>query len=345
MTDETFCPKRWSERLLDRQDREFAYDGESGAAFEAWQSSFRSALREALGLPVIERTGGCPLEPRRLSVEEREGYDREKWIVQTEADFSVPFYLLRPTEEAPPHPVVLTPHGHNHTGKELYVGEFETDHQREQIVDGERDVAVQAVRRGYAAIAPDMRGLGELAAPADRADGESSCRELQLHAQLFGRTLIGDRVWDVGRLIDFVAEDDGLDEDRIAITGNSGGGTVSFFAAAADERIDVAAPSCYFCSFADSILAMRHCECNYVPGVLQLGEMGDIAGLIAPRPFVAVAGQDDPIFPIEGTRSQFETVAEIYDTVARESHCELYVGDGGHRYYADGVWPFLDEHL
>ena len=73
---------------------------------------------------------------------------------------------------------------------------------------------------------------------------------------------------------------------RIAITGNSGGGTVSLFAAACDTRISVSVPGCYFCTFAGSIGSIAHCDCNYVPGILRLGEMHDVAGLIAARDFL-----------------------------------------------------------
>ena len=187
--------------------------------------------------------------------------------------------------------------------------------------------------------------VGELAPPDRQWEGQSACRTMQMHAQLFGRTLVGDRAWDVRRLIDFAEDHERLDADRVALTGNSGGGTVTLFAAAVDERIDVAVPSSYFCTFADSILAMRHCECNYVPGALALGEMADVAGLIAPRPFLAVNGEDDPIFPIEGTRRAFERLQSIYEGAGVPRRCDLYVGSGGHRYYKDGVWPFVADHL
>lgn len=50
---------------------------------------------------------------------------------------------------------------------------------------------------------------------------------------------------------------------------------------------------------------MRHCDCNYVPGIFAKLEMGDLAALVAPRPLGAIHGQGDPIFPIAGTRQQF----------------------------------------
>ena len=71
------------------------------------------------------------------------------------------------------------------------------------------------------------------------------------------------------------------------------------------------------------------------------GEMYDVAGLVAPRWFRAIAGKDDPIFPINGVRESFGHLKKVYGVAGADDHCELYVGDGGHRYYSDGVWPFV----
>jgi dienelactone hydrolase len=340
VNQDSFHADRWTGELFRRADPEYAFREWDGDV-EAWREAFRPELRRTLGLPRIAGDGVCDLRPKRLETTELYGYAREKWVIQTEAGFHVPFYLLRPDGADAPRPVVLAVHGHGQAGKETYVGRYEDEATREKIAEGERDIAVQAVRRGYAAIAPDMRGFGEL---ADREHGDG-CRTLQMHAQLFGRTLVGDRVWDVTRLLDFVEGRAGLDEERIAITGNSGGGTVSLFAAAADERIDVAVPASYFCTFEDSIASVRHCECNYVPGVLGLGELYDVAGLIAPRPFLAVNGREDEIFPIEGTRRAFDRLEEIYEAADATDRCGLYEGGGGHRYYEDGAWPFVEAHL
>jgi hypothetical protein len=191
-----------------------------------------------------------------------------------------------------------------------------------------------------------MRAFASMRLAPDREkDSCSSCRTLQMHALLFGRTLIGERVWDMSRLIDWAATRADCDTSKVVITGNSGGGTVSLFAAACDERIAVAIPGCYFCTFEDSIGTIHHCECNYVPGMLAAAEMWDVGGLIAPRPFMAVAGRDDDIFPIAAVRRSHERLRAIYRVAGAEAMCRLSVGEGGHRYYKKDVWPFVAEAL
>jgi dienelactone hydrolase len=280
----------------------------------------------------------------QLDSDDQGDHTRESWYLWVEPTVPLPVFVLRPNGRPGPLPLVLTPHGHNHP--HVYVGIARDEAEARSIAEGERDIAVQAVREGYLAIAPTTRAFGETRTEADtQLDAVSSCRTELLHGMLVGRTPIGERVWDISRLIDWAIDCLDADSSRIAITGNSGGGTTSLFAAACETRISVAVPSSYFCTFAGSIGSIHHCACNYVPGVMRLGEEHDVAGLIAPRPFCAIAGRDDAIFPIEHTRRAFERLQRVYEVAGVPDRCELYVGDGGHRYYKAGSWPFIRRHF
>ena len=241
-----------------------------------------------------------------------------------------------------PRPLILTPHGHGKSGKQTYVGIWSDDKEKDEILVGERDIALQAVQEGYVAIAPDMRGFASMRRSEDiERDKTSSCRTLQMHALLFGRTLIGERVFDISRLIDYATTRNEVDTSKIAISGNSGGGTISLFAAACDTRIGVAVPSSYFCTFTRSIGSINHCECNYVPGIMTVAEMYDVAGLIAPRPFMAVAGKKDAIYPYPAVQEAFAKLKRIYAVAGVPERCCLSTGEGGHRYYKREVWSFV----
>lgn len=121
-----------------------------------------------------------------------------------------------------------------------------------------------------------------------------------MNALLVGRTMIGERCWDVSRAIDLALTYAAIDGQRILCTGNSGGGTTTYYAACMDDRIQVAMPSCAVCSFADSIAAMFHCQCNFIPGIAKYMDMGDMAAAIAPRKLIVINGKEDPIFPKQG---------------------------------------------
>ncbi len=324
--------------------QEYAFRAGNLAEFQIWQRAFRTRLAVALGLPVIAERGRVELSPRLLAEETFPDHIRQEWRITTEPGFELPFYLLRPAAMGSSRrPVVLTPHGHGKLGKLIYVG---AGNEIGPSPEGERDIALQAVREGYLALAPDVRAFADMRLQADlQADKTSSCQLMQLRALMFGRTLIGERVWDMMRLIDFAAGLPDADISRVVITGNSGGGTISLFAAACDTRIGISVPGSYFCTFAASIGSISHCACNYVPGIMQLGEMYDVAGLIAPRPFLAVNGSLDTIFPRSATELAFSRLQEVYRVAGAPEACELYFGDEGHRYYKAPVWPFVRHWL
>jgi len=154
-------------------------------------------------------------------------------------------------------------------------------------------------------------------------------------------------VWDTSRLIDVMLENfaDIVDETKIVCTGNSGGGTATFYASCMDERIAVSLPSCSVCTYGDSIAAMHHCACNFIPNIALDFDMGDLCGLIAPRPFALMAGIEDKIFPIHGVKATFAICEKMYAAAGAPDKCTLLVGDAGHQYYPALAWPWMKEVL
>ncbi len=336
-----YSAKKHFETLFEICPQEFSFRASSKKELSVWQEKFRSKLREALGLSNMEQDLKDHQPEAEMSGSEDMGsYFRETWHIWVEPTVPLPFYLLRPKNRRGPIPLVLTPHGHSRP--HLYVGIALNREEEESSKNGERDVACQAVEEGYLVIAPTTRGFGETRTDeAKEMDEKHSCRIQLMHDLLVGRTPIGDRVWDNSRLLDWALAHEDVDSGRIAITGNSGGGTISLFTAACDTRIRVAVPSCYFCTFQGSIGSINHCDCNYIPGILRLGEMYDVAGLVAPRAFLAVAGKEDHIFPIEHSIEAFERLKNIYRVSGAPDNCRLYIGEEGHRYYKKAVWPFI----
>lgn len=336
----------------------YAFRSSDPEGLSAWQAAFRPKLREALGLDNMasDLAGYVPMA-ERLESADLGSHVRERWYLWVEPTVPLPFYLLLPKgvkrEDAGTKgpdrdaalPLVLVPHGHNHP--HIYVGIARDAAEDAHMMEGDRDIARQAAaEEGYIVIAPTTRAFGETRTAKDiEADKIHSCRDQLVHDLLLGRTPIGERVWDTSRLIDWAVDNLPIDAGRIAITGNSGGGTISLFASACDTRIALSMPGCYFCTFVGSIGTIHHCECNYVPGLLRLGEMYDVAGLIAPRPFCAIAGRHDPIFPIDHVHAAFDRLKAIYAVAGASDKCELAVGEGGHRYYKTPAWDFVRRHF
>jgi dienelactone hydrolase len=307
-----------------------------------WQKRLQAKLLDLLAIDGKPRKRP-PM--RFVDHEQMDGYMRHRGYMTAEDGLDVPVYVLEPDEHPGKMPICVAAHGHG-TGKVLPVGIALNDRARELIEGGERDYGVQAVRRGYLTISPDFRGFGELMLREDlNAKRGNSCPQLALRGMQLGRPLLGQRVSDVMQLLDWALARPDVDPSRVVITGNSGGGTMTLFSAAVDERFTACAPSCYFSTFAGSTLAMNHCPCNYVPNLSQVAEMSDLAGLVAPRPMLVIAGTQDTIFPIDAVREGFAAAQKPYADAKSPGNIELYEGAGGHRYYAARVWDFFAEKL
>ncbi|MDE2815827.1 MAG: alpha/beta hydrolase, partial [Chloroflexota bacterium] len=223
--------------------------------------------------------------------------------------------------------------------------------QTEQIAEHmcrcNHDYGRQLAQQGFLVFAPEQRGFGERRELEDvaQAPGQSSCRQASMNAMLLGRTMVGMRVWDVMRVIDYVRQTGLAKADTLACVGLSGGGTVTTFATAMDPRITTAVISGYFCTWQWSIMAMRHCEDNYIPGIVQHAEMADIGALIAPRPLLIEAGTEDPIFPLPGVHDAYNKLAKVYTMLEESDRLALDVFEGEHQWHGTVAVDWLRRWL
>jgi hypothetical protein len=217
---------------------------------------------------------------------------------------------------------------------------------RQRSLAEDRNVAVQAVERGLLAIAPAVRGLAVDGVPDQRRrHGGSNCRSQLMHCLAAGRTAMGERVWDMQRLADWALDLPEVDASRALMMGNSGGGMVTLYASALDERITVAVPSCSFCSLISPTGYLYHCDCNLVPGILRHAEMCDVAGLTAPRHMLAVNGRQDRLFAVADVQRAAAGTKAIFTAAGCPDRFEHRFGEAGHRFYADLMWPFVMKAL
>ena len=322
-------------RMMDHGGRKLAF---SEGDVARWQKTLRRKLRTLMG--TLPRVSGPP-RVREIWIRPHPLGTIQKILIRSEAHYDIPAYVCLPKTGTPPFRFVICLQGHS-TGMHHSIGVSLQSENQPQSPEGDRDFAIGCMHRGLAALCLEQRAFGETSQHDDRTP---SCRLPAMQALMLGRTLLAERVHDVDRGIDYLQSRGDAAMERIAIMGNSGGGTTTLFAAALLPRIAMAMPSSCFCTFRDSILAMRHCECNYIPRLWHYAEMADIAGLIAPRPLVLVNGRDDTIFPIAGTRRAFRDLKRIYQAAGAASRCHLVVGKGGHRFYADDAWPVLLKYL
>jgi len=307
--------------------------------FSAWQKKCTDQLEKLLGMHTFS---SC--DPDLTVTEDvvENGMRRIHFLVQTELGYYCHCDFLLPALAEKPLPLCVCLQGHS-KGAHISLGIAKYPGDAETIVEGDRDFAIRAVREGFCALAIEQRAFGQNGGTEDGP----ACIRPSVTALLLGRTTIGERVWDVSRVLDAVEEKfaDIASMEGSVCMGNSGGGTATYYTACLEHRFAAYMPSCAVCTFKDSIVAVPHCSCNYVPGILQYFDMGDLAAMIAPKKLVVVCGKDDPIFPVYGVEESYQQMRACYAAAGVPDNCALVIGDGEHRFYADASWPVMKKML
>ena len=320
--------------LMDQMQPALAYDG---GPLRPWQNKLRRKLRQLIGFPDVERPA---LKVRTLWKQQHELGSIEKIAFPAEARSDILAYFCVPHDLQPPYPLMICLQGHS-TGMHNSIARDIEDETQPIEVAGDRDFALGAMRHGFAALCIEQRSFGYRGEKVQEKRAAHQCHDAVMQALMLGRTLAGERVFDVDRGLDYLESRGDVDMKRVGVMGNSGGGTISVYSAALLDRIQFAMPSCGFCTYRDSIMSIYHCGDNYVPGILQWAEAADVIGLFAPKPLVIVTGKTDPIFPLKGVRKAFRDVQTIYEAADARDRCALVVGPEGHRFYEELGWKKL----
>lgn len=329
-----FSPSEYHRHIMDTAILLLHYDGEDVLK---WQRKLRRKLRKLVGDLPQNR---IPLNVRSIWTHNHPLGSIEKIVFSTEPYCDVPAYVCLPKDAEPPFTFMICLQGHS-TGMHNSIAVQREDETKPLKVEGDRDFALGCMSRGIGSLCIEQRSFGERREQKQEQVSLHGCHDAVMQSLMLGKTLIGERVFDVDRGIDYLAERGDVDMRRIGVMGNSGGGTISMFSAALLSRISFAMPSCYFCTFRDSVMSIYHCGDNYVPGLLRYAEMSDIMGLFAPKPLVLVAGREDPIFPVHAVRKAFKNLKDIYRALGAENRCRLVIGNEGHRFYASEAWPVM----
>jgi dienelactone hydrolase len=308
--------------------------------YAAQKKAIKEKLTELLG----EMPKQVPLNPVIEETTEHETFVEHRIRFDVEENVQAICLLCIPKVKREKYPLVICLQGH---GTGMHISMRRRKYPIDSVEDGDRDMALHALEKGFAALCLDQRGMGERRTDREKNkagyEGKPLCHVTSMNALLVGRTMIGERCFDISRAIDLALTYPEIDADRILVTGNSGGGTATYYAACLDERIAAAMPSCAVCSFAESIGNMRHCVCNFIPGIAKYMDMGEMAIAIAPRPLIVVNGAKDNGFTDKGVKDVFSTIKKIYTAAGVPEKCANVTGPEGHRYYKAAAWAAFDE--
>lgn len=232
-----------------------------------------------------------PLAPK-LSVDaerQREGY-LEQAISFTGDEDAVPALLLRPERSSGAGVVVHHQHHREwHLGKSEIAG-----------LCGDRWQAFgpALARRGVTVLAHDAVGFEDRRPGGPGHDPRASDAEdyftTMSYRLLRGRPLMSTALVDAAAAHSVLTALEGVDERRVGALGHSMGGASVLFHAALDPRIAFAVASGCACTYRERMARGTGIEPSQViPGLLELGDLDQIAPLVAPRPLLLCSAEDD----------------------------------------------------
>jgi dienelactone hydrolase len=240
------------------------------AQWEARRAAIREQILVSCGLwPLPPKT---PLRARVFGKVVRDGYTIEKVYFQTYPGFYLAGNLYRPLgNPQTAHPGVLIAHGHWEVGRMA------------DTPDGSIPArAITFARQGYVAFTYDMVGYNDTRQVTHRVWANDR------RHWLWGVSEMGLQTWNSVRALDFLSSLTDVDKSRLAITGESGGGTQTMILGAIDDRLAAVGP-CVMVSHS----MQGGCLCENAPGLRVDYSNMEIAACAAPKPQIMVGATGD----------------------------------------------------
>ncbi len=275
----------------------------------------RKTLSRLLALPEHR----SPLQSALLSSNTRQGLVIEELEFRSEAQIRVPGWFIKPSGKQGPVPTVL------------YVSEEGKD-----AVVEEPSQLDALVRHGFALCAIDLRGLG-VTAPRFPAAGPLfyGCDDLDVKysyawaSLILGKPVLGQRVWDFLRCLDYLETRSDVDRAQIRVVGVAGGGCAALLGAALDDRPRSILLDHVIADFRSVVESEEYSLglSEFVFGFLREFDLPDVICALAPRPcwIVNAAGPRGEIHSESTMRAKYKGAVEVYSRSGAEDKLRFLV--------------------
>jgi len=310
-----FCSRAF--KLLDERKAEVAALKTRDDFLER-QKIVKQKLEKILG-SFPEKT---PLNARVTGVIKRKDFRVEKVIYESMPGYYVTAALFVPNKIKKHAPAVIYASGHTTEGFRS------TTYQH---------VIINLVKKGFIVLAFDPIGQGERLQYYDPVIGKSPFGATTEHSYPGGQCYISGYsptkyfVWDAIRSVDYLMTRKEVDPERIGMTGRSGGGTQTAYAAAFDERIKATAPECFITSMSYVLKSIgpQDAEQNLFHMISEKLDHADLLEVRAPKPTLMITTTRD-FFSIQGARETFREARNYYKAIGAEENMNMVEDDSVH---------------
>lgn len=302
---------------FDRQDAARSAAVKSALDSPAATSARQAKLRADFTKLVGEFPERSPLNARTVGAIECDGYRIERVVYESRPRHHVTANLYLPADASKPVPGILVPCGHSDNGK---------------ASEAYQSVCILLALNGFAALIYDPIGQGERHQLPDLlSHGTNEHTLVGVGSLLVGRSTGYYRIFDGLRSMDYLAARPEVDAARLGSTGNSGGGTMTTWLMAVDDRIAVAAPSCFITTLERLFKTIGPQDCEqHFPGQGPLGiDHADFVTMRAPKPTLILAAERD-YFDIGGTRTAAKEAEAVYRLLGQPERVGMFSHNDEH---------------
>jgi Prolyl oligopeptidase family len=309
------------------------------AAWEQRKPRLRDQIRQIVGLEDLDERG--PLKWISKGFINRQDYTIEKIIYESYAGMMVPALVYTPSGLTAPAPAMVSVPGHAYC-------------------EGKANVEAQArsvnlVRRGLIVMTYDYLMTFE------RNTGPNPCALMPYGGgndhgltgfSYTAGTPTALEIRDGIRAIDYLYTRKDVDRSRVGFTGESGGGNSTYWIAALDDRIRLAAPVCAVTSFDYWIRNNRNWDWHQrPPGIRNVADISTLLALIAPRHLLvitALRGTDSEEVPFDEAEGAVRQARKIYDLYGSGANIQHWESNSSHGYQQDKrerMYGWIERHF
>lgn len=304
------------------------FSGTTREEYDAWQKETKATLLNVMGVDKLEKTDAVP---ELIETVDFDTYTRFKYSLETTTNLKMPFYVLAPKEN-PNGKAAIALHGHNSDGKEGLVGN-ESDDYKESVQNFNYSYAMELLQKGYTVYVPDLLGAGERMLGIYK-DKTAECNDINNALTSLGYSLQGVILFENMKLADYIKTQN---YSETVCIGFSGGGQSALWLSVMSDNVDRTIVSGFMHPYADTLIYNNRCGCNFVPGMWEYVDMGDILSLAADKEIYIETGNSDNLNGergITGVDEQIAIANKCFNLFGKE--VPLKVNEGGHKWY--GSW-------